>query len=262
MSMCTVHDMRSRRQRVLIKLLCTICFVSYLVYVFFVKDLSSHKIKNDLPKPSKTSTKQPLKYILLWTPTDCVNCVPFHAFGNGRISFKRLNCPYTNCHITPNRTLLGDYTKFDAILFNGRQVIDMTAEDLPTIRSQKQIYVFVQLESADRFPVCSGIFDDFFNRTFTYRLDSDFIWSYLRVVLLNGTVVGPSSTMKWIASKDMKKIDEDLSNKLKFKKKAAAWFVSNCRTRSRREDFAKFLRKELQRYLINICSLLLSLHSY
>lgn len=214
--------------------------VNYIVYVYFPKYDSKWL-------QEQTKNKGHTKYILLWTPQQCHNCAPFDSFGEGRYGFKRINCPYSNCYITTNRYILGDYTQFDAILFNGRQVTNMGSKELPKRRDIKQLYVFVQLESADRFPVCSKQFDNFFNRTFTYRLDSDFLWPYVEVRNVNNDIIGPRVNMTWIKEEDMIPVSVKFGEKLKKKKRAAVWFVSNCQTRSKRETFVKLLEKELAR---------------
>lgn len=188
------------------------------------------------------------KYILLWTPQYCDNCAPFDSFGRGRYAFKRAHCQHQNCYITSNRTLLGDYTNFDAILFNGRSMLGLNKNELPQRRLPKQTYVFVQLESADRFPVCSHFYDSFFNKTFTYKLKSNYPWPYFNLLFKNGSVAAPKLHVDWPEHGRLESAGEELAGRWGNKSKLAAWFVSNCNSRNNREQFVRDLQKELQRH--------------
>lgn len=203
--------------------------------------------KGDRRMPYNFSKISTMKHILLWTGRACYECSPFNYIAEGQELFKMRYCPNVNCYITENRSMLGDYTKFDALLFNGRKVLHMRPSDYPKRRSKFQVYVFAQLESAENFPMCDTKYDNYFNRTMTYRLDSDYPWPYLEVVSKKGRLLGPSKDMKWINSRNMMPIDNELKKKLKKKTKAAAWFASVCMTRSKREDFVANLVIELER---------------
>lgn len=258
-----VAAMYSLKSNAFRKLFVIIIFVTFVSFTFFssrsVDDDNARQIQTEenqiyaadisekTIRPVADKIKGNMKYILLWTPEKCTTCAPFNAFGKGAFAFKRINCKCQNCYITNNKTLLGDYTKFDAILFNGRPILSMSPSELPTRRSSQQLFVFLQLESADRFPVCEPKFDGFFNRTFTYRLSSDFKWPYFVVTLLNGTVIGPKEKMDWIKLEDMTPVPKEFKEKLKTKKKIGAWFVSNCHSRNKREQFVEDLQNELKR---------------
>ncbi|XP_063623059.1 alpha-(1,3)-fucosyltransferase C-like [Cydia splendana] len=189
-----------------------------------------------------------LKYILLWTPK---NSYPFSNYGTGRIVFIRNKCEFTNCYVTADRRYFnGDLTKFVAIAFNGRNLKYVKASELPQQRSPHQKYIFFNTESSANQPICNPWWDNFFNWTSTYKLNSDVIYSYIHIRDMNGVHVGPRIDMDWV--KDMKKIDDTFKEKLKSKKKAAAWFVSHCITRSKREKYVKSLQKALQPYELTV----------
>ncbi|XP_004922638.1 alpha-(1,3)-fucosyltransferase C-like [Bombyx mandarina] len=186
-----------------------------------------------------------IKYILLWTRQDFA---PFYFLGQGQRAFLKNNCSVINCYITTDRKFFGgDLTKFDGIAFNGR---NMKSSDLPRIRTGKQKYVFFNMESAENFPVCSEKFDGFFNWTATYRLDSDIPFPYIQIRNINGEIVGPKKEMVW--ADDFSEIDEDLSLKIANKTKAAAWFVSNCKSKSGRKKFVDDLQRALNRFKYSI----------
>ncbi|KAG6440305.1 alpha-(1,3)-fucosyltransferase C isoform X2 [Manduca sexta] len=182
-----------------------------------------------------------LKYMLLWTREDFA---PFYFFENGQRAFLRNNCSVINCYVTGDRKFFdGDLTKFDAIAFNGR---NMKPWDLPNNRTMAQKYIYFNMESADNYPVCNKRFDNFFNWTATYKLDSDIPFAYLQIRNNFGEIVGPKINMNWL--EDLPEIDEEYSYRLLNKSKAAAWFVSNCNSRSGRKEFVEKLQKALEVY--------------
>lgn len=121
--------------------------------------------------------KTKLKYILIWKPS---YYTPFLGL-EGQQRFMENKCEYQNCFVTGDKTYLPNITDFDAIIFNVRHMQDFRSNDVPTERSPNQIYIFYAMESADYFPVCDKEYDDFFNWTVTYRLDSDIPVTYFEV---------------------------------------------------------------------------------
>lgn len=189
-----------------------------------------------------------MKYILLWTPYEFA---PFYYFGNGQKAFVDKKCSVINCYVTTDRNYFnGDVTKFDYIFFNGRNIDPLTRSDLPINRSSHQKYVYFNMESADNKPVCNQIYDDFFNLTATYRLDSDIPIPYVQVQNTEGEVIGPDFEIDWIESGSVD--DEEFAAKLKNKTKAVAWFVSNCRSRNHRRDYVIQLQKALDNYGLTV----------
>ncbi|XP_063384347.1 alpha-(1,3)-fucosyltransferase C-like [Cydia fagiglandana] len=144
----------------------------------------------------------------------------------------------------------GDLTKFVAIAFNGRNLKYVNASELPQLRSTHQKYIFLNTESSTNQPICNPLWDNFFNWTSSYKLNSDVIYSYIYIRDMNGVHVGPRIDIDWV--NDMKKIDDTLKEKLKSKNKAAAWFVSHCITRSKREKYVKSLQKALEPYDLTV----------
>lgn len=190
-----------------------------------------------------------LKYILQWTnPKN----VPFVYMGVGQQGFIERNCSYTNCFVTSDREYLGDYTKFDVIAFAGPEVVRMLAPNLPQKRSPTQKFVFTNIESSHYYPVCSNKFDGFFNWTWTFRLDSESRWGYIIIRNAQNEIIGPNKIMHWIKFEDMDPVSTEIKEQLKSKTKAAAWFVSNCFSKSRRETFAKELSTHLKKYNLTV----------
>ncbi|XP_026763785.2 alpha-(1,3)-fucosyltransferase C-like isoform X2 [Galleria mellonella] len=182
-----------------------------------------------------------VKYILQWHED---GSYPFYVIGEDNSVFFKYNCPYTNCIMTDDPNYLSDVTRFDAVLFHGNE-IDHEILKLPPKRSTKQKYVFAATESAHYYPIQNPIYDNFFNWTWTYRLDSEVYWGYITIYDLNGIVVGPKLEMHW---PDMDPIGIEIQNNLVNKSKAAAWFVSNCNSKSHRELEVTKIQIELAKY--------------
>lgn len=192
-----------------------------------------------------TALPKDFKYILLWTSSDYS---PFYFFGHGQRAFLDRKCSVIKCYVTTDRKFFGgDLTKFDVIAFNGRT---MRLSDLPRSRSSNQRYMYVNLESADNFPVCQEQFDSFFNWTSTYRLDSDIPNPYLLIRDSKGKIVGPNRKVQW--KKDMESVYDEYAGRIRNKTKAAAWFVSNCRARSGRRGYVKALASALKTYGLTV----------
>ncbi|XP_063538170.1 alpha-(1,3)-fucosyltransferase C-like [Cydia strobilella] len=257
----------SRFSKIFFVLLCFAFFVFILYMNWFQRfntDLDVQVIQEALNNPVLDSSfanqytprientskfdQNTLKYILLWTPK---SSLPFNFFGTGQIVFIMNKCEFTNCYVTDNRRYFkGDLTKFDAVAFNGRNLRYVKESELPQQRSPHQKYIFFNVESSTYQPVCNPWWDNFFNWTSTYKLNSDVMYSYIYIRDMNGVHVGPRIDMDWV--KDMKEIDDTLKEKLKSKKKAAAWFVSHCITRSKREKYVKSLQKALEPYGLTV----------
>lgn len=243
------------------------CFVTVtLIFVIFYLNNTSYLKKNEgeiFPvttyRPFHISTTEAVenvrprsktKYILLWTNP---NSYPFAYFGEGNSVFKKKNCEYINCYVTSNRQLLRDYTEYDVIAFNGPQLVDIiSSDDLPRLRTFRQKYVYANVEAAANYPICKDTWDNFFNWTWTYKLNSDAIWGYIAVMNSSNHVIGPSTTMDWMSVDEMTPIDKDCKQKLASKNKAAAWFVSNCNTLSKREEFVNELQTYISDYSLSI----------
>lgn len=130
------------------------------------------------------------KKILFWTKM--FSNETFYM-GTGYIA---RDCPVNNCYATNNRYVM-NLTDFDAVLFHGN---DLDLEDLPKKRSPRQWYVFVNLESPANRPITHYFYEDFFNITMTYRLDSDIVWTYAVVKDARTNVnVAPSRNVNWSA---------------------------------------------------------------
>ncbi|XP_075991422.1 alpha-(1,3)-fucosyltransferase C-like [Anticarsia gemmatalis] len=190
------------------------------------------------------------KYILLWTNA---KKSPFLYFGEGNTIFKNKNCKFINCHVTSNRRLLGHYREFEVIAFNGPQLMETyNNEDMPQARSPHQKYVYTNIEASINYPICSNTWDRYFNWTWTYKLNSDAVWGYMVVRNASNHIIGPSSNISWINEEYMAPVGDNIKAKLTNKSRAVAWFVSNCNTLSKREQYVTKLQHYISAYNVKV----------
>ncbi|CAH4023269.1 unnamed protein product [Pieris brassicae] len=188
-----------------------------------------------------------MKYVLQWTRRFSA---PFDWMGEGNSAFVKYKCKYTNCYVTDDRSYFLDQKDFDAIVFNGRDVIHQGMPfQMPSQRSPRQKFIFGAMESPDNFPACDENLDGFFNWTWTYKLESDIRWGYIAIYNKNGQLVGPKIDMVW---PKMTPVSDGLKSKLKKKTKAVAWFVSHCSTKSGREHYVSRLNNELEAFGLSV----------
>lgn len=186
-------------------------------------------------------------YILLWTQ---FNREPFMYWKLKQVHFVAMNCKFQNCYLTDQKNFFEDITDFDAILFNA---VNVTGDmELPIIRSDNQIYLFVSTDSATNFPLRSEVFNLFFNYSWTYKLNSDIPFPYLIVRDKRGNILGPKINMRWMDKDDMNDIKESDKDRLQSKTIAAAWFVTNCGATNSRLAYANGLRIALSKYNLSL----------
>jgi len=172
-----------------------------------------------------------LKSILFWNG---IFYLPDFAFGRGRQPFLDAGCKVSTCMATDDPYLFSSIDQYDAVLFHWPSLCD-----LPYIssRSQHQQFVMVSDESPQwRFAGWQlPFFEDFFNLTMTYRSDSDIFWRYGFVERLANA---PVTSQQMAAAKR-----NNTTNWAQGKSKLAVWFVSHCKTDSRREFYVHVLQK-------------------
>ncbi|XP_071084330.1 alpha-(1,3)-fucosyltransferase C-like [Haliotis cracherodii] len=180
-----------------------------------------------------------------WNPIDGVNMdLPFtyksltNYPGNGTKLIVFDNCPdwlrsalkgtmklckYSNCLLSENRSMIAEA---DAVLFNGRSITPT-----PPTRTPGQVWIIFAWESPAHLAHTMTTMQTLkwrrvFNWTMTYRTDSDL---FAPVGMFVPTLKLPSY--------------HDLLNIVQRKTKAVAWFVSHCKTVSRRMAYVERLKK-------------------
>lgn len=188
-----------------------------------------------------------IKYILFWKQVRRNKKNFFNKdeiYLQGQKLFIEQNCPHINCYITYNKSLLRSEKNFDAIVFNIHDIKKRRAYKMERSRHQK--YIFKSFEPARDHPICNPALDNFFNWTWTYRLDSDIPHPFINIINTKNTVIGPRTGIKW--SEDILNTDNKFINKIKRKTKAVAWFIPNCKLKNKHHKFTMDLTNELSRF--------------
>lgn len=152
------------------------------------------------------------------------------------------DCPVSSCFVTDDRSL---FNSSDVVIFS---IQNLDLNDLPVYRSAHQRFVFYELESpanTDPLPMLHNRTRfGFFNWTMTYRLDSNVVHrdSYGIVLPKRRTPVSRYPIPRRqgnISSNSHQRPHTE--TRVANKTKLAAWFVSNCITSGRREDYVRQL---------------------
>lgn len=143
------------------------------------------------------------------------------------------NCIYKNCFATHNKEYL-PVEKFDAILFHGIEY-QRELHGQPQKRNLEQVYIFSNQESPIHTPYFIKDYNNFYNWTMTYRLDSDIIRPY-GFFEKRHTHYQPPTALE-----------------IQNRTKKIAWFVSNCNTHSSRERIVRTLNKYIPVEIYGSC---------
>ena len=164
--------------------------------------------------------------ILSWTSYWPGQEQPWYALGTSSFTKCARTCSYSN----DSRNLGNSHV----ILFRGRILSQLFRENddwdekkLPLPRSPHQKWLFYERESQSRTRTFHSNFRHLFNATATFNWDADIRVPYGKCVKLSR----PKSTKP--------------AGMAKGKTKLVAWFVSNCKTPSRREEYVKELSKHI-----------------
>ncbi|KOB65784.1 Uncharacterized protein OBRU01_22068 [Operophtera brumata] len=221
--------------------MCMQCAV--LIFQVWLPSVYLYGLRSSYERLAKTPG---MVYILQWTSP---HTEPFVFMNSGVDTFVKRKCPVMNCYVTSNRNLLGDVTNFDVLLFHGKEVVENKAKNLPKRRTHCQKYVFSSMESSVNYPVPKIQYKDYFNMTWTYKLDSDIYFGYIVIKNRNGDIIGPHMVMHWMNNEEMLPINDTIKTKIANKNVAAAWFVSNCRSNAAKLDPTELARQMFE--LIN-----------
>jgi alpha-1,3-fucosyltransferase len=158
--------------------------------------------------------------------------------GIGKDMFLKAKCPVWQCETTSNRNIL-PIESYDAVVFNQRK---WTPMDLPHKRLSHQFYIFWSRESPGWRYVNTNSMAEYFNWTMTYRWDSDIVYPYGWTTLTNSTVGTKFSDKQELEQFITETHLNSAINYAAGKKKKVAWFVSNCKSLSARNEFVDRLK--------------------
>ena len=169
------------------------------------------------------------KTILLWR-----NATGYRFFPLGRSAFIDKACAVTNCLITDNSTLVADMD-FDALLIYP----PAQAAPPPQLKRRRpdQLLVMFSLEPPAHMPSLSA-YGHYFNRTMSYRRDSDFYLPYGQLVPLASA---PSSAAEVMGLR--RRIRASGVNPAAGKSRSTVWMVSNCHAESNRQEYVARMQR-------------------
>ena len=151
-----------------------------------------------------------------------------------RVDFSKCECSCeVDFFIFNDTEKLYDPFGADAVLF---QINKLKTINHPPLKREGQVFVAVEREPTSVRGIQEEHFEYVINWTMTFRRDSDIYYPYGRIVKKQG-----------------KKPTKNYSRIYKKKKKAIIWFVSHCKTRSRREVYANDLGKYIDIDIVGKC---------
>lgn len=186
--------------------------------------------------------------ILLWTN---VRLTTFPSLKVGRRLFTDHHCRFQNCELSYKINSDVIATNYDAVLFDA---VELNRQiERPENRARHQKYVLVSRSSAANYPLPRK-FNNFFNWTWTYKLNSDVKFSDIVIKDANLNVIGPRENMHWIPIEEMLPTPVRIIRRLQSKTIAIAWIVTDCVIMERHEYFVVKLRNELRKFnhILNI----------
>ena len=157
----------------------------------------------------------------------------------GNQIFEDLQCPQRHCFITDNKSAVKES---DALLVHMRDIVDPS--ELPRYRRPDQRWVFYLLESPYHTKVNLTKFNGLFNWTSTYSYDSDIPSPYGSFVQ-NGFLKGVAAAVNFQSGYS----DRAFATKTRL----AAWFVTNCKSRNRREEYVSQMQSHMMVDVYGIC---------
>ncbi|CAG7827742.1 unnamed protein product [Allacma fusca] len=151
-------------------------------------------------------------------------------------------CPHSSCILTTEKSQL---QSSDAVLYH---ILDLHKEKyrVPEYRNPNQIWIAMSFEppyiltyAGVDFPRLNGVF----NRTMSYRQDSDIVVRHGRFTRIEERTKLPTFLGNWVGSHD----DIEHRNYANGKRRLVAWFASSrgCKSQSNRETYVQ----QLQQYI-------------
>jgi alpha-1,3-fucosyltransferase len=233
-----VHSANFLQRKCVVLVMTVIVFVQICIDLFYIDDKLKKDIR-DLFKPKLV----PVKTILIWNSEFRYESAS--DFGTGPEAFVKNECPVTQCQLIYNKrddmfNQSGmSFDQFDAVVINMLEVDDNTTTELDKfVRSGHQRFVFLTQESPQTIFLDSSKWNNYFNWTMSYRLESDIRLLYGRVRRKDSAPASRSEARQMI-----KETHQRSRNFLRGRNRSVAWMASHCETNSKREAYVTELRK-------------------
>jgi hypothetical protein len=166
------------------------------------------------------------KVILMWSPF----FYSWDIVSEGSQTFIDAKCLINKCTLTSDKLHIN---QSDAIVFNAR---DLVVNKMPNMRSPNQTWILFSSEAPN-----NSYFKDFddnsnsFNWSWTYRSDSDIVFSFGKVQ--------PIDHQNYINYENFK--DFNAFDTWRRKNKMIFWLSNDCETQSKREIYVNELKKHV-----------------
>ncbi|XP_059622874.1 alpha-(1,3)-fucosyltransferase C-like [Phlebotomus argentipes] len=188
---------------------CYLVFIVCLILLHFLYLILQESIKPD----DYRVTKSVPKYILMYEVPPWMKILPIVNLD-------------VECVVTSDKNYFPDLRKFDAVVFSGSK--PWSADEIfPSVRSPHQYYVLAEHESPFFAMHKFSVDISKYNLTMTHRRDSDIYWPY-----------------GFISNQSIDYVSELVAPLWKTPK-TAAWFVSNCNARSKRNEVVSSLQQHV-----------------
>ncbi|XP_071085993.1 glycoprotein 3-alpha-L-fucosyltransferase A-like [Haliotis cracherodii] len=208
------------------------------VDVFQLKTFNSTNVNTSIRKTSilEVSQKHPLvlhRRNVVITSADSPHATKRIVWMNVPPWYKTVtsfaHCYVRSCEISTDEAHI---SSADAVVVNG---VNLPSSKHPNT-DMNQVWIMYGWEAPPHYYSNTIFRPDWngrFNWTLTYRLDSDIPFPYNRIVYTGGSV--------------------NISDVVRRKSRSIAWFVSNCRTPSKREVYVRELRKHIDVDIYGAC---------
>lgn len=174
------------------------------------------------------------KVILMWSPF----FYSWDIVSEGSQAFIDAKCPINKCTLTSDKLHIN---QSDAIVFNAR---DLVVNQMPNMRSPNQTWILFSSQAPN-----NSYFKNFdhnsnsFNWSWTYRSDSDVVFSFGKVQ--------PIDHQNYINYENVK--DFNAFDSWRRKNKMIFWLSDDCQTQSKREIYVNELKKHVDLDIYGKC---------
>lgn len=220
--------------------------------------LNQYGILRNYVEENKPASRPATRSILLWSSffEDPRWKLPDDKLGPDQFR-EDLRCPVYQCELSNQHDFLPSLDMYDAIVFHVAQPFPLLTP-LPSVRRPEQTYVFALMEPPGETKHRLSDEQNFYNLTMSYRLDSDIVWPYARLLdTQTGARVAPSLQPHWRQPPTSESWnDTEILSLWPTKTKMAAWFVSHCETLSQREKLAAALQQHIEVDIYGSCGTL------
>ncbi|CAG4943289.1 unnamed protein product [Parnassius apollo] len=156
-------------------------------------------------------------------------------------------CTVRNCIITKDRHYFGeDYSNFDALLFTE----SFLGSNYKPQKGSKALRIFASPSPPHNKITCDKHYDNFFNLTFTYRLNSDIVWKYFVVRNFTRNIIAPNLAPVWDVNPNS--VNINIKSIIQRKMRPVAYMECDSNYDSWKKTYLTKLENNLSQYFLKI----------